>query len=372
MKNIVFIRSSCIYNDSRATKEILDLANAGYHVIVLGWNRDGYSKEKCQQVFVNREEIDIHLFDYKILGGIGIKNIDILLKWFAWIRYQLNQIKKMGDIHVIHACDLDAALPTIKTIKQTKAKLVYDIYDYYIDSHSIPKLIKRMVEKKENRIINKSSATIICTEERIQQIADSKPERLVIIHNSPDVPKIEHKDIIYDYVYCGALISGRLLEQIISQYDHNTSLNMFFAGQGSIQPIVEEMANRYKSLVYGGNLTYSEVLSVESTARCLAAIYDPSKRNHQLCAPNKFYEALALGKPVIVCKGTGIDKIVTANNIGFVIDYSANSFYKTLQYIKDNMSECLEMGVRARKLYEDKYQWNIMRNRLLSIYKEII
>lgn len=372
MKNIVFIRSSCIYNDSRATKEILDLAGEGYHIIVLGWNRDGYSKEKCHLVFSSTENIEVRLFEYGLFGGIGLKNIVILLKWFIWIQSQLYQIRKTCEIHAIHACDLDSALPAMTTVNRTNVKLVYDIYDYYIDSHAIPKLLKRIIEGKEKRIINQASATIICTEERIQQIEGTKPNRLIIIHNSPDVPQIEQNDIEFDYVYCGALLSGRLLEQIVSQYCQYTNFKFFFAGQGSIQPIVEEIAHKYNSFVYGGTITYKEVLEVESTARCLAAIYDPSIRNHQLCAPNKFYEALALGKPVIVCKGTGIDKIVTEYNVGFVIDFSAESFYRVLQYIKGNESECLEMGMRARKLYEEKYQWNIMRDRLLSMYREII
>ncbi|HHU72431.1 MAG TPA: hypothetical protein GXZ21_10445, partial [Clostridiales bacterium] len=41
MKIIAYIRSSNIYDDSRATKEITALLDEGYKVVVLGWNRDG-------------------------------------------------------------------------------------------------------------------------------------------------------------------------------------------------------------------------------------------------------------------------------------------------------------------------------------------
>lgn len=80
---------------------------------------------------------------------------------------------------------------------------------------------------------------------------------------------------------------------------------------------------------------------------------------------------MALGKPVIVCKGTGIDKIVEENNIGIVIDYDAAQLYSAVRKLASNSHLCEEMGVRARKLYEDKYHWEIMSKRLLDIYKNL-
>jgi glycosyltransferase involved in cell wall biosynthesis len=116
---------------------------------------------------------------------------------------------------------------------------------------------------------------------------------------------------------------------------------------------------------------YAEVLKVEQQSRVLSAIYEPITRNHRLCAPNKFYEALALGKPLIVCKGTGIDKIVEENNIGCVIEYNVQEFYRVLRELKGNPSLCKGMGERARKLYEEKYKWSIMQEKLLNCYSKL-
>ena len=108
----------------------------------------------------------------------------------------------------------------------------------------------------------------------------------------------------------------------------------------------------------------------ESKSICLSAIYEPTIRNHRLCAPNKFYEALALGKPIIVCKGTGIDKVVEENNIGKVIDYDVHQFYNAVRMFKDNPELCAQMGKRARKLYEEKFSWSIMERLLLETYEQ--
>lgn len=51
-------------------------------------------------------------------------------------------------------------------------------------------------------------------------------------------------------------------------------------------------------------MTYPEVLSASSACDLLFAIYDPFIPNNRFASPNKIFEAMALGKPVLVSKGT--------------------------------------------------------------------
>lgn len=114
------------------------------------------------------------------------------------------------------------------------------------------------------------------------------------------------------------------------------------------------------------------MLQLQASSLCISAIYEPSIRNHQLCAPNKFYEALALRKPIIVCRGTGIDSIVEKNNIGIVIDYSAEEFYKAVRFLKANPCIVQQQGLNARKLYEEEYSWSLMKKRLIDAYMRLL
>ena len=41
-KNVIFLRSTSIKNDSRSIKETTCLIEYGYNVKVLGWDRDGF------------------------------------------------------------------------------------------------------------------------------------------------------------------------------------------------------------------------------------------------------------------------------------------------------------------------------------------
>ena len=371
MKRVMYVRANGIYSDSRATKEITALAKAGYDILVVGWDREGDSDEKCKAVFNKYlEHIEIIMFKYQVKDRVGFKNIG---KLFNWLRFVAETLKEnLKTINVIHACNLDSILFCCGTCKKYGIKIVYDIFDYYIDAHiSIPAIIRPLIEMMEIRIINSADITIICTEERREQIAKAKPQKVIVIHNTPDVEMVSTK-LQYDYFYCGTFGVQRLISEIFDGYDENADLKIGFAGYGIYKDRAIGLASQYENFTYLGQIKYKECLDYEATAICLSAIYEPTIRNHRLCAPNKFYESLGLGKPVIVCRGTGIDRIVEENNIGIVINYDVKEFYTAVRKLKDNPELCKEMGRRARQLYDDIYNWALMEKILLDSYKEII
>lgn len=97
----------------------------------------------------------------------------------------------------------------------------------------------------------------------------------------------------------------------------------------------------------------------------------PRKKNRIVFIPYKFYESLASRKPMIVCRGTGIDKIVEAYNLGITIPYNADEFYRALHKLLKDPVRCKEMGQNGKKLYEEKYRWEIMEKKLLQAYSEL-
>ena len=366
--NLVYTRSSTIYDESRATKEIMAFLEAGFSVYVLGWDRNGLAYDKCKDVF--NEYVDKIQFKF-YSGNIGTSVISKMLsryKWNLWLNKELGSI---SQIDIIHACDYDTGATVRKYAHKNKKKYVYDIFDYYIDAHPVPRVIRWVIEKDEIKTINCAEVTIICTEERKEQIKKAKPKEIVIIYNSPDVEAFEQIEEKYDYVYCGGLYNMRLIEEILELYPKNTQYKFVFAGSGDYSNKAEQLAKEYENFSYLGPIAYSKVLEVERASKVISAIYEPTIRNHQLCAPNKFYEALALAKPIIVCHGTGIDNIVDSEHIGSTISYDAEEFYEALNELLLNDDDRKLMGKKGRKLYESKYKWNLMKKRLIEVYDKI-
>lgn len=365
---VAFTRSSTIYDESRATKEIFAFLEQGYDVVVFGWDRKGDAKRQCESLFKSYSSHITFNFYKGNIGNGAVQKIASRLKWNQWLSKELS---KSNNINVIHACDYDTGGAVRRVAKKRGKLYVYDIYDYYVDAHPVPTFLKNAIEKDEIRTINDAIATIICTEERKAQINKAKPQKMVVIHNSPDVEKPLSKEEEYDYAYCGALFDGRLVKEILDAYSNHTNFKFIVAGSGTYADLAKSMDKEYVNLTYKGAIPYSEVLEIETRSKVISAVYEPTIRNHQLCAPNKFYEALALGKPLIVCRGTGIDKVVEENEIGLVIDYNAEEFYYALKRLCDDSNLRLEMGIRARSLYEKRFRWTIMKERLIEIYRAL-
>ena len=302
--------------------------------------------------------------------------LDKLLKWFMWVNQCLENLICYSGEYIIHACNLDAGIPAywfLKHHRRDSIKMVYDIFDYYVDSHHIPSLFKNYIERLEISVINRADITIICNEARRKQIRKSQPRHLLVIHNAPDLRNIELPAVKnqYDYAYCGSLAPVRLLREIFDIYAENQDISMVIAGYGMYETIAKKVNKKFSNFYYKGTLSYPEVLKTEASSKVLSAIYDPSVANHKFAAPNKFYEAMALGKPIIVCKGTGIDVIVEKYKLGIVIPYDARAFYDAIRKLLKNPALCTQMGNKARNLFLNQYNWEKMEKLLLKTYDSL-
>ena len=103
----------------------------------------------------------------------------------------------------------------------------------------------------------------------------------------------------------------------------------------------------------------------------MTAIYDPLIGNHYYAAPNKFYEALMLGKPLIMVENTGMDNVVSENNIGKVIEYNIEELSDAIDCLIGRKKEWSAMSETMKYLYHNMFSWTEMEARLLSLYSEI-
>jgi len=371
-KNIFYIRSTSIINDSRASKEINSLINNNYNLTIIGWDRDKRIKD-YNNVILNDNNIKCIFFKYSSTYGGSIKNIIGLLLFQIWLFCIL--CKNHKKIDYIHACDFDCGYISMIVCKLLKKEIVYDMYDYYSDSRPMPKVIKNIIDNLENKIINYASASIICGDWRKEQIKKAKPNKLYVIHNTPDIKNINKKKIIkttnnkIKIGYIGILQENRLIMEIINELKGNEDYELHIGGFGIYANEIENISKKYKNIYYYGSLIYNDVLSLEKDCDILFATYDPNIPNHKYSAPNKIYEAMSLGKPIIVCKNTGIDKLIIENKLGYAIDYSSKEFKKTLKNIKSQ--DLKDISKNAKKLYNEKYNWKKMEEVLIDIYKYI-
>ncbi|MDQ8738349.1 glycosyltransferase family 4 protein [Paenibacillus sp. LHD-38] len=374
---IIIIRSNPILPDPRVEKEANTLLRLGYKVKLIAWNRQVINKrEKTGEIKVKYGILPIRWFNINASYGNGLKSLFPLLLFQLCILGWLVRNRKEYDI--IHACDFDTVIPVWICAKLFKKKYVYDIFDYYVDAFHVPGFLKPIVEKIDTVMINSANAVIIVNESRIEQISKSKPRKLYIIHNSPDISNliVDDENIAFrneklKVVYIGILSSGRLLKETLKVFQAHQEWELHIGGFGPYEDYIKEIAESNNNIIYYGRIPYERVIAIEQKCDVLFATYDPDVPNHRYSSPNKLYEAMILGKPIIVANGTGIDVIVRNFEIGKAIDYNAESFEKALEEISEERKKWSSITNRIQSIYNAEYSWDIMNSRLKDLYMNL-
>lgn len=373
---IVFLRSNPVNPDSRVEKEVYSLKKSKYNVMIIGWDREDNYKVKKDILNVSGQEIEIFRIGIRASYGEGKKNLIPFIKFQFFILKWLVFNRKKYEI--IHACDFDTAFTANFSRIFTKKKLVFDIFDYLsTDANNLP---KKILKKMEDNIINKATAVIICTEKRKEQIRGTKPHNLTIIHNTPhiDIKNINNNCFVFNQkntikiAYVGILQDFRLLLEMAEVIAKNAEYELHIGGFGKYHNYMQEMSVKYDNIYYYGKLTYEQTLSLENQCDIMVAIYDPNIGNHIYAAPNKFYESLMLGKPLIMVKNTGMSDVIEKNHIGVCIEYSAQSFETGLQEIVKVKNQWVNMSNKMKEIYREEYSWNVMEDRLIKLYRKIL
>jgi len=370
--NVIFLRSNPVAPEPRVEKEAKTLFLNGYNVIILAWDRTGSLPEKEIKDFALIQRIRI-----VAPFGEGFRNILNLLRWnFCLLSYLFRHRERY---QIIHACDFDTILPALLMRLLFHKKVVYDICDFYADSRfNLPVWLRNLIRKTEIWAIGEADALILPDRARVEQIKGSNPRKLEFIYNSPEKVQCDgnfarsNSQLLITYV--GIFDRVRGLVEMIDIVARHLDWRLNLAGFGRDENMILEHACKLPNVNIFGRIPYRKALELYSEADALFATYDPSIPNHRYSSPNKLFEAMMLGKPIIVCEGTGMDSIVKAYGLGFVIKYGdVNNLEKILIEIASwNHKFREKFSERARSIYENHFSWEIMAERLVNLYRELI
>ena len=358
--------------------------SAEHEVFLLGWNRDLSADEVIHETHkIHDKEFDFYLIPEPAAYGAGMKFMVSPMKrfWKRAYKFLLENVDKYDAIHVVN---FDTAHPAFRIAKKYGKKIVYDIFDYYSESYNAPSLVKCIIRKMENSYINKADVTIICSGERKGQIAETHPQKLIVVENSPEDEEIKDNFVLDAgsvpgrprIAYTGMLVFDRFLREMCEVMKRRTDVEWHVAGYGVLRPFIEESAAEHENIFYYGPLPYDDILALEKKCDIMTALQNPSVPNNRYSAPNKFYEALLLGKPLMMVKNGSLYKEIQNNDFGEVIDVSNGNIEDEISGAIDRLlakrEEWPQMGVAARELYDTKYPWKESAETLLKAYRELV
>ena len=179
--------------------------------------------------------------------------------------------------------------------------------------------------------------------------------------------------------YCGAISYANNLDLLIYATEKLQKMSnpviFVIAGEGRLRPKLEELAKvkKLKNIVFLGQINKYEVAELYKKAIACLVLF----KNLPILStnsPNKFFDAISAGKPIITNMGGWIGKLVENYKIGFSLENdNPQAIVETVEKLTSmNKNQLEEMGQNARKLAEEKFNQKDMTDTLETIFKKVI
>lgn len=347
---VYFLRSIDCHPDPRLQKYVDELDRRRMDCHIVGWDReDKYSDDEKYSYYKKKANY----------GG-GIKNIFGILGFNIFLVRKL--LKDRKKYSVIHACDFDTVLPAIFMKFLYRKKVVYDIFDWFVDGrHFDNTLLKNGILFLEKKALKHSTATIICDERRAAQI-NYKPKNLLVLPNIPQIKvsasynleEDKPQDDILRVSYVGTMPSDRGLDKILETISKRRNITFEIAGFGIMSELAKEYSDKYDNIIFHGTVNYEEGLRIMGYSDLIIATYEKKCRNNIFAAPNKYYEGLMLGKPILTTDGTIVADSTKEYDTGFVVGENIDDYDSFFN--RENLKEeCRIRGKNAKRLWDAKF-----------------
>lgn len=367
--SVTICRSTPIAPDPRVERAAATLAASGISVIVVGWDR-GWNLPPNE----GREGYVVVRIPLTAPFGGGLRNLLGVLRWqvslFVWL------LKHCNLYAIIHACDLDTAIPAFFIAKICRKSFVLDIFDSYADAFRVGPFY-RIIRWLEALVAAQADAVIIADEVRRNQLRNVRPKRLVVTYNSPpdlysELDRREEKEG-FRIVYVGLLDVTRGLLTLLDVMVLHPDWTLDLAGFGVDERRIAERARNLQNVRFHGRVDYKQALQLMAAADVMIATYDPSVPNHRYSSPNKLFEAMMLGKPIVVARGTHTDELVEQYGCGIVVPYGdVRALNAALDRLASDPDLRQALGQAGRRAYETCYHWDQMQARLLNLYQDLL
>lgn len=341
---IVLIRCNDINSDSRAKKYIEYYDRKGIDYKIIAWDRIGTGDRLPKAIYCPAKS--------KYNQG-GFAAIVDRIKWMSFI---LKTLFSFGEPLNIHACDLDAAFPAVvyKMFSRKRNFVLFDIFDWISDTlYNQGKIVSCAFRFMEWVSVKHADHIVICEKERVRQIPYNIEGRYSVLQNIPSFADSSFlvKSDKYAFgngkrtlAYVGGFTLDRCLDILIDGARRGC-YNLLIAGYGNGQ-ILQMLKDAAESpyIKYFGKVAYKDGLNIMYNADVIYAMYSVVNPNHLYAAPNKYYEAMFVGKPLMTTNGIIVADKVKANGIGYAVDENLESLVKTVEGMSDD-----DIKVKSKK-----------------------
>lgn len=379
MRHVVMLVTNSYSHDPRVRQEAAALLQAGFAVTVLAWDRLG--QEPARETMAG---VTVHRCGVVSGYGLGMRQMAYLPR-FWWWAIRLGRSLRPD---VVHSHDLDTLPAGLLLSRLSRCPVLFDAHEHFPSSLNgrVPRWFVRLVESAEKWLVRRTD-TVITVGRRLQHIYQKAgARRVVVVGNYKDAADF-HLDRAerahFDHLlqlppgriicYLGGLSESRAILSLLDAAAGLPGINVIVAGWGPLSEAVRKRCARSPNLRYLGRIPPEEVAPYTAYSDAVYYVLEPGYANNHFSAPNKLFEAIAAGKPVICTAGVGeIGDIVAAGGCGIVVPSSDRSALTRALFQLQDDTLYHRLAMAARQMYAGGYSWQTSQQVLLNLYSELI
>lgn len=376
-KRIVVTVISDLATDQRVHKVCQTLHENGYHILLIG---------ACKRNSLPLEKRDYSTQRIRVLFQ---RRIFFFLEFNVRLFIRLLFLK--GDIFLGN--DLDVMAATFFAGKLRKKKIVYDTHEYYMAMAGLDHKVRR------KKIWKSLESYIFPRLYHIYTISDSFCElywndyhkKLKTVRNVPylndgrsildssSIPKIDeliprNKNLL---IFQGAGMNPhRGVEELIlaMKYLDTKKYHLILVGGGDIFPMIKDMIHQHhlnEMITIIPKVPFGILKHITKQAHLGLSLDKADNLNHRYGLPNKIFDYLHAGLPVLVSRLVELEKIVNFYHVGtFIENHEPKHIAACIESAFENPDQMKRWKENTEKA-KMELNWEIESKIVLEIFKQV-
>lgn len=294
-------------------------------------------------------------------------------------------VRSRADVYVAH--DLPALLPTVLAATLRRKPVVYRANEIFSETHAVVRFAR--LWRFLDRLLVPACDEVVTPDEhrsRIYRAEFGARQLPLTVRNCPPYrapiastalrDELTRRGVRFSSIvlYQGLIDSMRCIEEIAEAtraFDEGVVLVVLGSGFGKWSDPARLLAP-YPRIVWLPRVPYGEVPRYTASADMGILLYRNDCRNNYYCAPNKIFEYMMMGLPVIGPRFPGMVALVEGEGVGLCVDPErpAEIAAAVNRLAADGQARA-RMKERGLRLSAERYNWEHEFGRLLERYRAL-